>query len=161
MKPDWDALAAEYEGSSSVLIADVDCTAAGKPLCEKHGVKGYPTISTFAAGDTEGEKYEGGRDLESLKKHAESLGPACNIASKEHCKPEDLPELEKYAAMSQQRRDAKIVKLKNAIEKEEKRHEKVQKELQAKYEESNSAIEALKAQLQPKIKLATAATPKA
>ena len=44
MKPDWDSLASEYEGSDKVVIADVDCTAGGKPLCEKFGVKGYPTI---------------------------------------------------------------------------------------------------------------------
>ena len=40
MKPDWDALAKEYEGSDKVLIADADCTAAGKPLCDKMGVRG-------------------------------------------------------------------------------------------------------------------------
>ena len=26
MKPDWDKLAKEYDGSETVLIADVDCT---------------------------------------------------------------------------------------------------------------------------------------
>ena len=56
MKPDWDALAQEYEGHPTVLIADVDCTAGGKALCEKHGVKGYPTIKTFSAGDDDGEE---------------------------------------------------------------------------------------------------------
>merc|ERR1712032_1705338 len=44
MKPDWDSLGAEYKDSTKVVIADVDCTAAGKPLCEKYGVRGYPTI---------------------------------------------------------------------------------------------------------------------
>ncbi len=40
MKPDWDSLADEYKDSKTVIIADVDCTADGKPLCEKFGVKG-------------------------------------------------------------------------------------------------------------------------
>ena len=44
IKPDWDALGDVYEDSKTVVIADVDCTAAGKSLCEKFGVKGYPTI---------------------------------------------------------------------------------------------------------------------
>ena len=35
MKPDWDALGDEYADSKTVIIGDVDCTAAGKPLCEK------------------------------------------------------------------------------------------------------------------------------
>ena len=44
MKPDWDKLATEYEGSDKVLIADADCTGAGKPLCEKFGVRGIPML---------------------------------------------------------------------------------------------------------------------
>ena len=40
MKPDWDALGDEYADSKTVVIGDVDCTAAGKPLCEKYGVRG-------------------------------------------------------------------------------------------------------------------------
>lgn len=160
MKPDWDRLASEFEGDPQRLIADVDCTASGKPLCEKYGVQGYPTIKTFAAGDTEGEAYEGGRDFDALKKHAESLGPTCRIDAKENCKPEDLPELEKFAAMSQERRQGRINKLQNALKKEEARHKEVQEGLQKRYEESNSALEALKERLSPQIKLLQRATPK-
>ena len=47
MKPDWDKLAEEYAGSTNVLIADVDCTAAGEPLCERFGIEGFPTIKVF------------------------------------------------------------------------------------------------------------------
>lgn len=83
MKPDWDKLASEFQDSTSVLIADVDCTAGGKDLCETHGVKGYPTIKSFRAGDTEGEDYQGGRDFESLKSHAEGLGPSCTVNNKD------------------------------------------------------------------------------
>merc|ERR1712151_208996 len=50
------------------LIADVDCTAAGKPLCEANGVQGFPTIKW---GDPSNlEDYDGGRDYDSLKKFA-------------------------------------------------------------------------------------------
>ena len=80
--------------------------------------------------------------------------------AKENCSPEDLKLLEKYAAMSQQRRDAKVVKLTNALKKLEAEHEDLQKELSAKYEASNEKLEKLKAELQPQIKLLTAATPK-
>jgi len=48
MKPDWDALGAEFKDHPKVVIADVDCTAAGKPLCDKFGVRGYPTIKCAA-----------------------------------------------------------------------------------------------------------------
>ena len=160
MKPDWDALAAEYKDSPTVLVADVDCTAAGKPLCDKYGVKGYPTIKTFRAGDTDGEDYSGGRSPAELKKHAEGLGPACSLANKELCSATDLSLLEKFAEMSQARRGAKLTKLTNAIAKQEAAHTAVQKELQEKFDASNKGLEKLKAEYAPQIKMMTAATPK-
>ena len=63
--------------------------------------------------------------------------------------------------MSQARRDAKLVKLKNAIAKEEARHEGVQKELQAKFEASKGALEKLQEEYKPQIKMLRAATPSA
>jgi protein disulfide-isomerase A6 len=161
MKPDWDPLAAECSGSSTVIIADVDCTADGQPLCEKYGVKGYPTIKSFSPPDTAGEDYEGGRDLDSLRKFAESLGPSCSIDNKDLCSAEDLETIIKYAAMSEARRSAKIVKLQNAITKETARHEGVGKEMQARYEASETALKTLQDELKPKIKLLVAATPQA
>ena len=63
--------------------------------------------------------------------------------------------------MSEARRTAKITKIQNAIKKEETRHEGVLKTLNMKYEASNKAIEDLKAELSPQIRLLTMATPKA
>ena len=37
MKPAWDALMADYKDHPTKLVADVDCTAAGKPLCDANG----------------------------------------------------------------------------------------------------------------------------
>ena len=41
MKPDWDKLVKEFDDHATTLVADVDCTAGGKPLCDKVGVRGY------------------------------------------------------------------------------------------------------------------------
>ena len=59
MKPAWDQLGEEFAASSSVAIADADCTGAGKEACEKFGVSGYPTIKYFKDGNTAGEAYNG------------------------------------------------------------------------------------------------------
>ena len=74
MKPDWDKLASEYDGSD-VLVADVDCTADGKPLCDKHGITGFPTIKTFASRTADGRDYSGARTLKELRKAAARLAP--------------------------------------------------------------------------------------
>ena len=161
MKPDWDKLADEFADSKTVVIGDVDCTADGKPLCERMDVRGYPTIKSFSPPDETGEAYEGGRDLASLRTFAENLGPGCSLDANENCSPGDLEKLEKYAGMSQARRDAKIIKLTNAIKKGEAEHEAVQKELSSKYEASNSKLEKLKEELAPQIKWLKAATPAA
>ena len=65
MKQDWEDLGSEYEGSSSVLIGDVDCTVHSG-LCSKHGVQGYPTIKYYKDGDKNGESYNGGRSKDAL-----------------------------------------------------------------------------------------------
>ena len=46
-----------YEGSSSVVIGDVDCTVE-QDLCSKFGVSGYPTLKVFTAEAPEGKPYE-------------------------------------------------------------------------------------------------------
>jgi len=108
MKPAWDKLMEAFEGHSSALVADVDCTAAGQPLCEKIGVQGYPTIKYGDVSDL--KDYQGGRDFDSLKKFAdENLGPQCGPANLDLCAEKDKARYEKFMAMSKDRVDAKIV----------------------------------------------------
>merc|ERR1711959_233153 len=105
-------MGSEYENSKTVLIGDVDCTAAGKSLCEKFGVRGYPTIKYFNPPDEEGEDYKGGRDLASLKKFAANeLGPGCSADALENCSDEQKVELEKYMAMPVEERETKLAEL--------------------------------------------------
>jgi len=79
MKPAWDKLGDEYKDSSSVVIADVDCTVETE-LCSTHGVSGYPTIKYYKDGDKEGESYSGGRDFDGLKKFTvDNLEVKCDV----------------------------------------------------------------------------------
>ena len=77
MKPDWDSLA-ESSDSSKVIIADVDCTAAGKPLCDKYGVRGYPTIKFFAGGQAAVD-YNGPRTAMALASFAQGRALASKV----------------------------------------------------------------------------------
>merc|ERR1719195_1042967 len=107
MKPAWDKLMKQFEGSATALVADVDCTAAGKPLCDANGIRGFPTIKY---GDPSNlEKYEGGRDLKSLQKFAkENLGPTCGPKNLELCDDEKKQMIESFLKMSKDDLGAKI-----------------------------------------------------
>merc|ERR1719479_810420 len=83
----------EFKDSKTALVADVDCTAAGKPLCDSNGVQGFPTIKW---GDPASlEKYEGGRGFDALKKFAE-----------ENFKTEVQKLQEKYQQLQKDKEDA-------------------------------------------------------
>jgi len=162
MKPDWDSLAATYEDSKTVVIADVDCTAAGKPLCDKFGVRGYPTIKFFNPPDEEGEDYKGGRDLAALKKFVESdLGPGCSVDTLENCSDSQKAELETYIAMDAAERATKLTAMKDELKSAEDAHNELLKKLQAQFKESQDSLEKLKEDSAPTIKLLKAATPTA
>merc|ERR1711903_301163 len=101
--------------SKTALVADVDCTADGKALCEEGGVRGYPTIKY---GDPNNlEDYKGGRDFDSLKKFAEeNLGPQCGPANLDLCDAEKKAEIEKFSKMSASDLDASIAEKTQAME---------------------------------------------
>jgi hypothetical protein len=141
MKPAWDELMGVYADSTSAVVADVDCTAEGKSLCEEKGVKGYPSVKYGDPSDL--QDYQGGRDADSLKKFAEeNLKPMCSPNNIELCDDEKKAEITKYQTMPD-------VDLATAIETEEKKladaeetfKEEVQG-LQKKYEELTKAKEA-------------------
>jgi len=160
MKPDWDSLGSEFADPKKVIIGDVDCTAAGKPLCDKYGVRGYPTIKYFNPPDEEGEDYKGGRDLASLKKFANAeLGPGCSVDTMENCSDEQKKDLEKYIAMPAEEREAKLAELKKSMADGEEEHNALLKQLQATFKESQEKLEKLKEEAAPQIKLLKAATP--
>merc|ERR1712087_988519 len=93
----------EFKDSPNSLVADVDCTTEGQPLCEKHGVGGYPNDL---------KDYQGGRSFSDLKKFAsENLGPQCgpgeNIGL---CSDKVKAKIEKFMALSVDELQAKIDK---------------------------------------------------
>jgi len=148
MKPDWDRLASEFEGSSTVLIADVDCTVE-KTLCSKYGVRGYPTIKYFTASTAaDGDKYEGGRDFASLKKFAStSLGPSCSDANIDLCNDEQKAILAEGRALSADERAAWIADQTRQINEAESNFkadvEKLQAQYQAAMKKKDDLVESL------------------
>lgn len=101
----WDALGDEYASSSSVLIADVDCTVE-QDLCSEYDVKGYPTIKYFTSEtDAKGADYSGGRSAEDLKSFvSENLEVKCLLEDTAGCTEKETEFMGKWKASAQRRR---------------------------------------------------------
>merc|ERR1712227_347748 len=106
MKPDWDKLMGEFKSSQTILIADVDCTAGGKELCNQVGVRGYPTIKHGDPNDL--QDYKGGRDFAALKKFADGLGPSCGPSNLDLCDADKKASIEEFSKMGAEKREAMI-----------------------------------------------------
>jgi len=134
MKPAWDKLMKDFKDSSSALVADVDCTAEGKPLCDANGVQGFPTIKY---GDPSAlEKYEGARDYDSLKKFAdENLKPMCSPANMDLCDDDQKVELNKLLEMDLSDLEAAITDGEKKIEEAEETFKTELQKLQDSYQE--------------------------
>merc|ERR1719245_3021924 len=114
------------------LIADVDCTAAGKPLCDKNGVRGFPTLKW---GDPSNlEDYKGGRDESALKKFAEeNLKPICSPANLDLCDDAKKKQIGDLMALPVDKLEAQVEEKKKLIKDAETTFESEVKKLQDTY----------------------------
>jgi len=147
MKPDWDKLMDAFSGSATQLVADVDCTADGKPLCDQAGVRGYPTIKWGDPADL--QDYQGGRTYDDLKKFAdENLKPMCSPKNLDLCDDEKKAEIQKFQGMASADLDAAIAAEEKKLEEAEAEFKAEVQKLQDKYSqlstEKDEKIEAVK-----------------
>lgn len=143
LKPDWDKLIEEFSGSATQLVADVDCTAGGKDLCDQNGVRGYPTLKW---GDpTDLQDYQGGRSYDDLKKFAtENLKPMCSVKNIDLCDDAKKADIKKYQDMKPEDLDA-------AIAAEEKKLEDAEAEFKAEVQKLQDKYSALNQEKDDKI----------
>jgi len=142
MKPAWDKLMKKFDGHTSILVADVDCTAAGKSLCDANGVEGFPTIKYGAPDDL--KDYDGDRDLKSLMQFAKtSLGPQCSPARRDLCDAAKLKVIDKLEAMTYEELDDAVDDLEFKIELEKEKFDKAVSELQEQHGKLQKEKEAI------------------
>lgn len=156
MKPAWDQLAESFADSKTAVIVDVDCTKDdSKDLCSKYGVRGYPTIKYITdSTDPMGDKYEGGRDFESMKAFAdENLGPSCGYNNLDLCSDTQKAEIEAVAAMSEEDRTTKLKELDEKMEDAEETFKSEVEKLQKKYEKLSKEKDDTIAALGPELRV--------
>jgi len=161
MKPAWDKLSEDFKDSKTAAIVDVDCTTDdNKDVCSKFGVRGYPTIKYFTgATDPSGDKYEGGRDYDSLKAFAtDNLGPSCGPDNLELCDDDQKAEIEAVIALSPEERADKIKELEESIESAETNFKTEVEKLQKTYEALSKAKEDAATSAGPELRILRSVT---
>jgi len=135
MKPSWDKLMKNWnkgDRAKTSLIADVDCTGEGKPLCEQNGVTGFPTIKWGDASSL--EDYQGGREYDDLKKWAkENLKPVCSPGNIDLCDDEKKKEIAEFQALPSEELTKKIEEKKAEMKAAEDTFTEEVKQLQETY----------------------------
>merc|ERR1712039_735613 len=126
-------------GSKDRLIADVDCTAGGKALCDSVGVRGYPTIKYGDPNDL--QDYKGGRSFSDLKKFADGLGPQCGPANIDLCDADKKAQIAKFQAMSAGDREKEIAESEAKLAKLESDFKSFVDGLQKSYKEASDKKE--------------------
>lgn len=120
MKPVWDKLMEEYEGSEGVGIYDVDCTRDGKSLCEELEVIGYPTFKYGQASNRKeltNYRYPG-PNYEAIKQFTVSIlghPGICNPAKPETCSEETRKKVEELMALTMPELQGEITKTQKEV----------------------------------------------
>lgn len=145
MKPDWDKLMNKYASSQAAFVAEVDCTTAGRSLCDDVGVRGYPTIKYGS--HSEGlQDYQGGRDFQSLDKFAASLKAPCGPDMMHLCDEPTKRQIQDWQRMDPKDLDVLIKEkedqiaaadkgLREEVDKLQKRYQELEDEREKKIEE--------------------------
>mmetsp|Transcript_53578 Transcript_53578/g.96243 ORF Transcript_53578/g.96243 Transcript_53578/m.96243 type:complete len:585 (-) Transcript_53578:39-1793(-) len=122
LKPAWDRLTSDFEGTTTALVAEVDCTGKGKQLCDKYDVTGFPRLLWGKVDDL--QKYFGGREYEEMKRFADDhLGKPCGPSNLELCSESHRAVMENYGKMSPEKRESKAKAAEKAIEKANKAYD--------------------------------------
>ncbi len=95
----WSDIGDEHEDDPSFVVGSVDCTdESSKPLCDKHGVTGLPSLKYFMPPDPVGELYEGDRTLEMMGAFAKQLANGCYASTLDRCAAAERKDFEDVAS---------------------------------------------------------------
>jgi len=146
MAPDWERLAADFEGHKVGLVAEVDCTSEeGQGLCEDFDVQGFPTL--FYGDPLSPERYEGARDYEALSAHAKEhiTKPVCSIQTLDACTKEQknaIADLQKKSKEELEEMEGKVEKqLQDAQETFDKGVDEINNQYEALVDKYNKQID--------------------
>jgi len=126
-----------------VEVVDVDCTAAGQPLCQKYGIQGYPTLK-YTTGGKSLRDYQGGRSYGDLKSFVDrTFKASCDVKTRKGCNPQEVRYLDKVGDKTleelAEEKGIKTAALKE-LQAEKKAAEKAHKEAMKKVKKKEIAL---------------------
>jgi len=141
-----------------VQIADVDCTTQeGNPVCQRHGVRGYPTLQYFLPNSTIGEGYTGGRSFDELKQFVEeTLEATCDVDNLHNCNEAQAGMLRTFSTMTAAAREREVEALEEDLRAESERHKKVELEYYERRHQAEQELAELKSRLRSRMRLISA-----
>lgn len=154
LKPTWETVSDKVEDKA--VLAKVDCdNKENQELCQRAGVKGYPTLVAYSVGDTDGgDLYEGGRDAKALTSYVEdNMGPGCDVTTLENCKDDEKTLIAELKSQTADEMEEQIEFYTESVKFEDKKFEDFLKNLQEQYEKANAEAKKLKAEHRAKIKV--------
>jgi len=148
LKPAWDKLGNEFQGSDTILVGEVDCAHAdSKDLCQRYKVPGFPALRYFTnSTSAQGDDYNGvGLDFDDLSAWAkEKLSPSCGAESIDLCNDEQKQTIEENQALSLADLDKEIDAVEAELKAADAEFEELSKVLDASYDagqEKNDKME--------------------
>jgi len=135
----------KFAGNTGTLVADVDCTGAGKDLCSTVGVQGYPTLKH---GDPSNlDDYKGGRTYSDLLKFAKGLKPVCNPSRLELCDAESQARIGKILDLEESEIQFFIADAEKKLKANKQKFDDGVKELQARHTKMTKEKDAAEAEI--------------
>ncbi|CAB9521055.1 disulfide-isomerase-like protein EhSep2 [Seminavis robusta] len=137
MAPEWAKLAKDWEGDDVGLIADIDCTGASKPICDKNRVYNFPTLKYGDPAAHSLDEYGGPRSYDGMAEFAqEFLTPICNPTNlDETCDDEEKTLMEEYLNLSKEEIQQRIKEEKGKLKQLKKDYQAKIDKLQEDYQE--------------------------
>mmetsp|Transcript_14416 Transcript_14416/g.16145 ORF Transcript_14416/g.16145 Transcript_14416/m.16145 type:complete len:451 (+) Transcript_14416:102-1454(+) len=149
MAPDWEKLHEEWADHPIASIFEVDCTddVGGDDLCEDMGVEGFPTV--LWGNPAAPEKYEGDRDYATMTAFVKEFvtQPVCSLANLDSCSEEKKKVLELVSGYDDDKLQAAMQTIADAVKVAEKKHEDYIDQVQAEYAAKTDAHNQLLLQL--------------
>ena len=132
---DWEHLSDDWKDNEVGFVAEIDCSGAGRDLCEANDITYLPTLKWGDPAAPEEYAQDADRTYATLSDFAkEHLKPVCSASNLDVCDPEKREKLKEYLDLSLKDLRAAIQAEEAKMSQAEEAFSKAVEKLQSEYE---------------------------